>query len=40
VDAVKADAGADFEVQTMTLGIAPVSGDVQWTITGEGDGRC
>ena len=28
-----------FDVQTMTLGLAPVTGDVRWTVTGEGDGR-
>jgi hypothetical protein len=38
-EAVKARAGADVEVETMTLGIAPVSGAVRWTVTGKGDGR-
>jgi hypothetical protein len=37
--AVKAEAGADFEPETMTLSLAPVSGKPQWTVTGEGDGR-
>jgi hypothetical protein len=37
--AVKAEAGAGFEPETMTLGLAPVSGKVQWTVTGDGDGR-
>jgi len=37
--AVKAEAGAGFEVQTMALGLNPVTGGVQWTVTGEGDGR-
>ena len=23
----------------MTLGLAPVTGDLRWTVTGEGDGR-
>jgi hypothetical protein len=37
--AVKAEAGADFAPETMTLGLAPVSGKVQWTFTGQGGGR-
>ena len=37
--AVQAEAGADFDVQTMTLGMNPATGAVQWTVTGEGDGR-
>jgi hypothetical protein len=37
--AVKAKAGADFEPETMTLGLAPVTGAVRWTITGQGGGR-
>ena len=37
--AVKSKAGAGFAVQTMTLGINPATGAVQWTVTGEGDGR-
>jgi hypothetical protein len=37
--AVKAEAGADFKPQTMTLGLNPVTGAVQWTVTGQGDGR-
>jgi hypothetical protein len=37
--AVKREAGADFAPQTMTLGMAPVTGDVRWTVTGEGGGR-
>lgn len=36
---VMADAGAGFDIQSMTLGIAPVTGNVQWTISGEGKGR-
>ena len=39
VNGVKADAGAGFDIQSMTLGIAPVTGAVQWTISGEGKGR-
>ncbi len=38
-DAVERRAGADFEIETMTLGLAPVSGDARWTVAGEGDGR-
>ena len=37
--AVQSEAGADFDVQTMTLGMNPATGAVQWTVTGEGDGR-
>lgn len=37
--AAKAEAGTDFEVETMTLGLAPVSGAVRWTVTGEAGGR-
>jgi hypothetical protein len=37
--AVRAKAGADVEVQTMTLSLAPVTGAVRWTVTGEGGGR-
>jgi len=37
--AVKDKAGAGFDVQTMTLGLTPVTGALQWTVTGEGDGR-
>jgi hypothetical protein len=37
--AVKAEAGAGFEPQTMTLGIDPVTRSVRWTVTGDGDGR-
>lgn len=37
--AVQAKAGADFDVQTMTLGIDPATGAVRWTVTGEGGGR-
>ena len=36
---VKSNAGAGFDIQSMTLGIAPVTGNVQWTISGEGKGR-
>ena len=36
---MQAKAGAGFDVQTMTLGINPATGAVQWTVTGEGDGR-
>lgn len=39
IAAVKAKAGAGFEPDTMTLGLAPVTGKVRWTVTGEGDGR-
>jgi hypothetical protein len=37
--AATAKAGAGFEVATMSLGLAPVTGKVRWTITGEVDGR-
>jgi hypothetical protein len=37
--AVKAKAGGDFEPETMTLGLAPVTGKVRWTVTGEAGGR-
>jgi hypothetical protein len=37
--AVEAEAGADFEPETMTLSLAPVTGKVQWTVTGDGNGR-
>ena len=37
--AVAKQAGADFEIQSMTLGLSPVTGDVHWTVTGEGGGR-
>jgi hypothetical protein len=37
--AVKSKAGADFDVETMTLGLDPVTRAVQWTVTGDGDGR-
>src|SRR5215208_5497028 len=37
--AVKELAGARFEPQTMTLGINPATRAVQWTVTGQGDGR-
>ena len=37
--AMKSKGGAGFDVQTMTLGINPATGAVQWTVTGEGDGR-
>jgi hypothetical protein len=36
--AVTAKAGNGFVVDTMSLGLAPVSGRVQWTVTGERDG--
>ncbi len=36
--AVTAKAGDGFVVDTMSLGLAPVSGRVQWTVTGERDG--
>ena len=36
---VTAKAGEDFEIETMTLGLTPVTGAVKWTVTGEGDGR-
>ena len=37
--AVTKKAGAAFEIQSMTLGLSPVTGEVHWTVTGEGDGR-
>ena len=37
--AVTAKAGDGFEIETMTLGLTPVTGAVKWTVTGEGDGR-
>jgi len=37
--AVAKKAGAGFEIQSMTLGLSPVTGEVHWTVTGEGDGR-
>jgi len=37
--AVRDEAGAGFEIQSMTLSMSPVTGAVQWTVTGEGDGR-
>jgi hypothetical protein len=37
--AVMREAGADFTPETMTLSMAPVTGAVRWTVTGEGDGR-
>jgi hypothetical protein len=37
--AVEAEAGPDFDVQTMTLGVDPATGGVRWTVTGEGEGR-
>jgi hypothetical protein len=37
--AVKEKAGAGFAIQAMTLGLNPVTRAVQWTVTGEGDGR-
>jgi hypothetical protein len=37
--AVKAKAGAGFEIQAMTLGLNPVTHAVQWTVTGGGNGR-
>jgi hypothetical protein len=37
--AVKAEQGAGFEPQTMSLGIDPATGAVRWTVTGEGGGR-
>jgi hypothetical protein len=36
---VQRKAGADFEISTLSLGMSPVTGDVHWTVTGEGDGR-
>ena len=37
--AVAKQAGAGFDIQAMTLGMSPITGDVHWTVTGEGDGR-
>jgi hypothetical protein len=37
--AATAKAGDGFEIETMTLGLTPVTGAVQWTITGERAGR-
>ena len=37
--AVAKKAGAGFEIQSMTLGMTPVTGAIKWTVTGEGDGR-
>ena len=37
--AVESRAGAGFDVQTMTLGLNPATGAVQWTVSGEGDGH-
>jgi hypothetical protein len=37
--AVEQEAGAGFAIQSMTLGMAPVTGEITWTVTGEGDGR-
>jgi hypothetical protein len=37
--AVQDKAGAGFEIQSMTLGMTPVTGAIKWTVTGEGDGR-
>ena len=37
--AVAKKAGAGFEIQSMTLGLSPVTGEIHWTVTGEGDGR-
>jgi hypothetical protein len=37
--AIVAKAGAGFEIQSMTLGMTPVTGDIKWTVSGEGDGR-
>ena len=37
--AVEKKAGAGFEIQSMTLGMTPVTGEINWTVTGEGDGR-
>ena len=39
VAAVADRAGAGFDVQSMTLGMSPVTGAVRWTVTGEGGGR-
>jgi hypothetical protein len=37
--AVVKKAGAGFEIQSMTLGMTPVTGAIRWTVSGEGDGR-
>jgi hypothetical protein len=37
--AVTAKAGPGFAVETMSLGLAPVSGAVRWTVTGTGEAR-
>ncbi len=37
--AVEKKAGAGFDIQSMTLGMTPVTGEIKWTVTGEGDGR-
>jgi len=37
--AVEQKAGAGFDIQSMTLGMTPVTGEIKWTVTGEGDGR-
>ena len=37
--AVEKQAGAGFDIQSMTLGMTPVTGAIKWTVTGEGDGR-
>ena len=39
VKGIKADAGASYDISSMTLGITPVTGAIQWTISGEGKGR-
>jgi hypothetical protein len=39
VKGIKSNAGAGYDIKAMTLGIAPVTGNVQWTISGEGKGR-
>jgi type II secretory pathway pseudopilin PulG len=38
-EAVRAKAGDGVDVETMTLGLAPVSGAVQWTVTADDRGR-
>jgi hypothetical protein len=37
--AAKAESGAGFELQSMTLAIDPATGNVRWTVTGEAGGR-
>ena len=37
--AVEKKAGAGFEIQSMTLSMSPVTGAIQWIVSGEGDGR-